>query len=266
MILQMDPAKELMELVSDFKVDTRIDGVRYLTDYFHLDASPTDFAQMIAAIHERFDLVSLLNANSGVPDQLKPVIEDRLSTMRQAFAPISLAGPWADQVDDKFRAEILLPVQMLSGYIAAEHGYNRPNPEELEQLDHDVKGLIEWLSAIQEEERDFIREALIEGLTRFRFRVRNFRWYGWPATFGSLREVAAAYMALERGKLPEAEPGQYEAMMMKTAGLLKSIFEKFKFAKDVQDVTDWVLKGYGAVHLAGGATTTIAGLLTHLSK
>lgn len=154
---------------------------------------------------------------------------------------------------------------MAIAYLRPRYGYAALSEDEIGQVIVDVKDLLEWLKTIELTESDFVRSALIEGLTFFLLKIEKVGFYGWRETFTSLREVIAAYMALERGAPDEGVSPPYEAIVKKSGVLIKGIYDKIKLGKEVQELADWALRGYGALSVIGQASHPIAGLLTHSS-
>jgi hypothetical protein len=70
-------------------------------------------------------------------------------------------------------------------------------------------------------------------------------------------------MALERGMPDPNVSPPYEAVIKKNGEFLRKTFERVKFAKEVSEVGDWLLRGYGALQIIGHAQPSIVGLLTH---
>ena len=157
----------------------------------------------------------------------------------------------------------MLPIRMASAYVRPNFGVVVPTAEEMSEFIGLIDDLLGWLDVAQLTEKDFIRAALIDGLRAFRFKAERVGWYGWLDTMGSLREVIAAYLMLER-ELPDPNVSPpYEAMVRKTGEFLKTVFGRVKFVKDAVSMGDWLLRGYGALQVAQHAPNGLAGLLTH---
>ena len=85
------------------------------------------------------------------------------------------------------------PIKTLSYQIRQKVSYPKLDEDDRKELLAVVSELIEWLKEHQLKEQDFIRQAIVEGLEQFRFRLERFEWLGWGYTLGSLRDVVAAY-------------------------------------------------------------------------
>jgi hypothetical protein len=217
---------------------------------------------IIASFHQRISDLKEMIDESDLDQDIKQEAFDRLEQVRLAFGIAGLANAWTHSVQHYLNDTNLIPIRMTSAYVRPKHGYTVPAGEELDELISLIDDLLGWLREKELTERDFIRTAIIDGLANFRFRMVRVGWFGWPDTFQSLREVIAAYMALERGQ-PEGGSPIHDAMLKKVGSALQSVFDKVKFVKEVQESGDWLLRCYGAVHAIAYVSPSVAGLLTH---
>lgn len=257
-----DPVREFTDFCQTLRVPDTKTGGEFLAARFDVEPWSSDFFQILSSIHSRIEVLKSIISETDLDDDITQMALDNLETVRTAFSFNGLSNQWTHSVTNYLSDAALMPVRMASGYVRTQYGYTIPSEEELEEIAADVQQLLEWLRQTELTEQDFIRSALIEGLELFLMRLKRTGWYGWPETFSSLREVVAAYLALERGR-PEANVAPpYEAMLKKVGSTLQTIFAKVKVAKDVQEVGDWVLRGYGVLYAVGHASKPLAGLLT----
>jgi hypothetical protein len=140
--------------------------------------------------------------------------------------------------------------------------YRKLSEDEVAEIESEVSALVEWLNEHQLSEQDFLRQALLDGLCEFLFRVRNLRWLGWGYTLDSLRDVITAYMFLQRGELSPASAPDAEAMLQHVGATLKSVYAKVGTVKKAAETVNWLLGAYGAGTLVyNEARPFIAGLL-----
>jgi len=126
-----------------------------------------------------------------------------------------------------------------------------------------VQRTLGFLRDHQLERQDFIRQALIEGLEQFIFRLERLRWLGWGYSLEALKDVIGAYFALERGFDTEGGDQIMDATLRKVAGALRSIYSKAGAAKDVVETSDFFLKAYGAAAIyLNTSSGGVSGLLT----
>ncbi len=145
--------------------------------------------------------------------------------------------------------------------IRPHQSYPKLDDAERDDLLAAVDQLLHWLNEHQLAEQDFIRQALIDGLTRFRFRLARIQWIGWGYTLESLREVIGAYFALERGTPIDGSATSAQAALKLVRDLVATVYEKTKFAKDVIETGEFMLKAYGATTLVGNAIPHVVAML-----
>lgn len=153
------------------------------------------------------------------------------------------------------------PLKMCSAYLRGHVSYPDLTAEEQAEIIKVAEGLLETLREHQLEENDFIRQALIEGIEAFVFRIERLQWLGWGYSLESLKSVVLAYVALDTGIADQNVTPIAAAMQRKLKAGLKSIFRSVGLAKDVVDRADFALKAYGAFMMAVQAQGGIAGLI-----
>lgn len=264
MSTKSDPARDFTDLCLRLRLKyADRPGAEALAAMFSVSAWSTDFMLILASIHQRIEALKLMIFETDLDEDIKDTAYSCLEGVRKAFAINGLGNTWNHSIQTYLTNENLTPIRMTSGYVRVSYGYEIPDDEEIEIISDDVRALISWLRDHEIVDRDFIRAALIEGLEGFLFRIERVGSFGWPDSFESLKAVITAYMALERG-MPEANQSPpYEAIVKRTGEFLRGVFERVKFAKDVSEAGDWLLRGYGALQAVGHAQPAIAGLLTH---
>lgn len=263
MSITTDPAREFTDFCQQLRVSSEKSGADTLANAFNVSPWGTDFMLILATVHQRITNLHAMLAETELDEDIKQVAFNCLEETRQAFAYSGLANLWSHSISHYLNDTNLMPIRMASAYVRPRHGYTVPDQEGLTQLIGLIEELLTWLRDAELVERDFIRTAIIDGLSGFLFRLQRVGWFGWPDTLESLKAVIAAYLALERGAPELNVSPPYEAMVKKVGGLLKTVFDQVKFAKDVQEAGDWLLRGYGAIQAVGHTYPTIAGLLTH---
>jgi hypothetical protein len=259
-----DPARDFTDLCLKIRnAPANVGGAESLAAQFIVAAWSTDFMLILASIHQRIEALRIMIEETDLDDDIKATARGCLERVRHAFSMVGLANPWQHAIDNFLTDNNLTPIRMASGYVRVNHGYYIPDENELSELSGDIESLIDWLSKINIHEKDFIRSSLIDGLQGFLFRINRVGFFGWPDSFESLKAVVSAYMALERGMPDPNVSPPYEAMVKKVSDFLRKTFERVKFAKDVSETGDWLLRGYGALQAIGHLQPSIAGLLTH---
>lgn len=258
-----DPAREFTDLCQNLKEPLQMSGADYLAQKFEVLPWSTDFMIILASLHKRITTLHDMLDETALDADIKQVSFDCLEQVRNSFALVGLSNAWPHSIQNYLTDANLRPIRMASAYVRPRHGYTIPDESELEELLSMIGELLDWLRTAELTERDFIRTAIIEGLSDFEFRVRRVGWFGWPDTFESLKAIVSAYIALERGQPDLNVSTTYEATLKKLGGFLQKTFDRFKFAKDVQETGDWALRIYGALHAAALTSPTVAGLLPH---
>ena len=153
---------------------------------------------------------------------------------------------------------------MISPIIRSKVSYPKLDEDELNDVMDAVSEFLTWLTEHQLANQDFIRQAIIDGMRQFQFRVNKIKWTGWGYTIQSLKDVIAAYKMLE-GAVPNPSTApDAEAVLKKGAKFFVRVFETIGVAKGTVEKADFLLRAYGAIGLIQHGTT-VAGLLTHLN-
>jgi hypothetical protein len=258
---QTDPAAELAKLLDSLSAPSDQRGGEYLAEKFGVEEWSVEFYQIIFSIVQRIEAVKgLLSSLDGFA-HLAPEMNAHLDAMAQAFTSHGLRGAWKSYGSAHVNSANIQPLKMCSAYLRGHVSYPDLTADEQAEIIKVAKGLLETLREHQLEENDFIRQALIEGIEAFVFRMERLRWLGWGYSLESLKNVVLAYVALDSGVADQNVTPIAAAMQKKLKAGLKSIFRSVGLAKDVVDRADFALKAYGAFTLAVQAQTGIAGLI-----
>lgn len=261
MPLETDPARELVDLCTKLYSGVGTRGDTFLAEVFGVPAWSKEFYQIVFSIIERADyLVAIVN-ELPLDDDFKREAAAHVDAIKQAFGPSGLMNAWNQFGTRALAAENVQPIKMLAAMVRQKVSYPKLSTEEVTELLAEVDELLDWLMGHQTKEQDFIRQAILEGLHQFRFRLERVGWVGWGYTLDSLREVIGAYMALERGLPTKGADPVAEAILLKVGVLVKDFYEKTKFFKEAVETGDFMLRAYGAVSLLRQGSG-ISGLLT----
>lgn len=258
-----DPARELVELCEalfDYN-ERHVLGEDYLASRFDVPVWSRQFYQIIFTVSERVDLLVKIIGTLDLDEDFRSDIQDHVKAILLAFTGPALRDHWESNGQKRVSPTNVQPLKGVSGLVRAKIGYKKLSEEEIADTLNQVAQLIDRLDGLQISEQDFIRQALIEGLYQFKFRLEKVRWLGWGYALDSLREVVAAYVMLERtGVSPENNPDA--AAVLKLVGdLLKSVHKRVQTAKGVVESGDFLLKMYGAGALWYQGKPFVAGLL-----
>ncbi|CAN5272837.1 hypothetical protein BH11PSE5_BH11PSE5_24320 [soil metagenome] len=258
-----DPARELSDLIRNINVRGDHQLGQGLADLFGVDAWSSEFYQIIFVISSRIDELVAITSILPLDDDQKAETEQGLRTIQQAFGPNGLQNAFLHSQKNYLSPATVAPLSALSGLVRPLRSYPKLDDGERAELLAMIDELLNWLVEHQISENDFIRQALIEGLTNLRFRLERIQWLGWGYTLHGLRDIIAAYFALEKGVLHSETNPPAEAMVKLVNKFVSSFFERAGFTKDVVETGDFMLKAYGTIQLLLAGQTTISGLLTY---
>lgn len=257
-----DPARELVELCRSLtrgKTDTT--GDEYLARAFGVAPWSVEFFQIVFAILDRIQTLREIVAQSDISEHLQKKMSSHLDAVSGAFGRSSLLNLWHSAVQGSLSEVILGPLEMLSAVISKTHPVPNLTAEEILELSNTVEELLSWLGDHQLKDQDFIRQALIDGLVQFQFRLTKLKFVGLGYTLESLRDVIGAYMALERGSPDLNAAPDAGAVLSKVRAAVSKIYDKIKQFKEAKETADFVLEIYGAAALLVTVQHQAAGLL-----
>lgn len=239
-----DPARELAELCTRLQAQSQEKGESFLANAFGVEVWSREFYQIVFTISERCahlqDIVSTLDIDADYKDELIRHVE----RIRSAFAATSMRSTWTGHGMERIGPIHVGPLKAISGSVRQIVSYPKLSDDEIAELEDQVSALIDWLEGRELSQADFARQAMIEGLTHFRFRLQRLQWLGWGYTLDSLQDVLTAYMLLERAQ-ENPKPDPKSAAVLKRVGtVVKGIYEKVHATKNVAETADWVLKAF----------------------
>ncbi|HQS96969.1 MAG TPA: hypothetical protein PK823_10805 [Novosphingobium sp.] len=262
-----DPAEEFAILCQSLAVDSAESGAIFLASVFEVEAWSFKFFQIIFCVVERAEYLRKLVNELPECSHIAELINDNLNGILTAFRASGMGRPWKDHGSPYLRPHNTGPIRILSASIRPKISYPSLTTEEICDVTLVVGDLIDWLLEHQMSENDFVRQALIDGLTQFKFRIDRLEWLGWGYALHSLKDVVSAYLALQKC-IPEDNPTPLmKAFNQKVLSGIRNIYDGIGASKDMIERSDFVLKAYGASSIVlnfkdGG----IAGLLTFAGK
>ncbi|MES3048097.1 hypothetical protein [Sphingomonas faeni] len=259
-VIMTDPARELAELCNALAPDLGHLGEVHLATHFKVDAWSFDFFQIIFTIIERVNLVKSIVAQLDMDDDIKDDLANHLDRIATAFSANSMRSHWSSIGGVQLGPVNVQPIKAVAGQVRQHVSYRKLADSDIENLRLEVDELIKWLKERQLNEQDFVRQAILEGLDRFQFRLSRLTWLGWGYTLESLRDVIAAYVMLERGLDVEKNPDA-DAVLRKVGGLVQAVYSRLQTAKGAVETGDLMLKAYGLGSLWYHGKPVIAGLL-----
>lgn len=259
-----DPARELVELCEAlYPLQGRhLLGEDHCAKIFEVEVWSKQFYQIIFTVSERIELVASLIGELEIDLDYRDEIVAHVRDILSAFKGGALRDHWEAEGQACVGPKNVQPLKAVSGLVRTKVSYKKLSDDEVRDTLNQVGHLLQWLRDHQLSERDFLRQALIDGLDQFVFRLEKVKWLGWGYALESLREVISAYVMLERsGVTPEINPDA--AVMLKfVRDTLRSIHERVQVAKGAYESGEFLLKLYGAGALWNQAKPVVTGLLT----
>lgn len=258
-----DPARELAELCQNLCSQNTTRGDDHVASCFGVSPWSQEFFQIIFCITNRIDFLIELVPSLELDEDFQNDAIGHLKCLKQAFTRDSLANNWRENGNKALGRENSQPIKMLSGYVRKKVRYPKLSDDELEEVLGNVNELEAWLKEHQMAEQDFIRQAILDGLTQFKFRLERLGWLGWGYTLQALREVVSAYLILNGLQPDKNEAPDAVVVLKKVNAFLKDFYLKAKVAKEHVDTGDFLLRMYGALAVSIDATSGITGFIAN---
>lgn len=195
-----DPAMELALVLERLANGSDLPGSRWLASQFNVDEWSLEFYQIIFSIIQRMDILQKFIEENEQFDDLRSDLKSRLSNLRSAFDSGSLAQVWSQRGIRTLNTENIRPVKMCSAYIRTRISYADLSDDEVVEIVDACQTLLSWLNEHQLDQDDFIRQAIIEGINSFVFRMERLKWLGWGYSLDSLKSVIMAYCTRPRNR------------------------------------------------------------------
>jgi hypothetical protein len=245
-----DPARELAEACERLASQENQIGENFLASTFGVPVSSKEFYEIIFIFKERIDYLTEIIEKSGLDPDLKAQAQNHLTLISNAFTSNSLRSAWASAGAHHLGQNNYQPIKMLSSEVRRLVRYPKLAGERVNELLEMAEQLLAWLEEHQVADADFIRQAIIDGVKKFHFRLSKIGWFGHGYAVESLKDVVTAYILLERG-YPDANVSPDAAVALKTVrDFLRKAYDKLGMAKDTVELGDFALRMYGALSIA----------------
>lgn len=256
-----DPARELADACQKLATQVSKRGDIVLAEAFGVQPWSREFYEVILSFQERIEFLSEILEELVIDIDVKSEAKGHLTQIASAFSISALTTDWAGTGAVYLGSGNYQPIKMLTSEVRRVSKYPKLSGSQVTEIIENVDQLLEWLEKHQVADGDFIRQALIDGLKKFRFRLTKIGWLGYGYTIESLRDVVSAYMAMERGFPDQNASPDAGAVLKKLEVFLKFAYDKLGFAHDVMKRGDVILKIYGAAAMVRDYPT-IVGLLS----
>lgn len=201
-----DPARELGEIAGRLAHGSSESGDKFLARQFGVDRWSTEFVKIVACILERADLVARTIGDSDLDVDHKESALDHISGFKAGFIGDALRKPWNDAGQGiTAMKDHGGPIKFLSQTVRPVVNYPRLTDEEIAELIEAIDTYIEHVRA-NEDEFAFVRQAIVDGLSLFRFQLEHIGWMGAGYALTAFREVLFVYEASSRAIQSEGNP------------------------------------------------------------
>jgi len=256
-----DPARELVELLENIEFTSNRTGADHIARTMGVEAWSVEFHEILASIINRLELLRTIIRSLDMDQDFKDQVIGNVNSLQSGFDGGSLVSRWDQRGTVHFiTATNIAAIKSLSPLVRSKIKYPKLTDEEIGELVGLTDTLEEWLNERQLSEHDFIRQAILDGIKSFKFRLQRLRWLGWGYTVQSLRDVIGAYLALERGTTSKSNPDA-EAVLKKVAAWVRKVSETANVIQEKVDNVGLMLKAYGAYSLVVSGQATVAGLI-----
>lgn len=238
-----DPARELADVADKLSVGSGLKGEDYLAERFGVAPWSTDFVKILACILERADLVARIIARSELDPGDKAIAATHLVSFKSAFTGVMLRKVWHES-----GAGITIvtqhggPIRFMSATIKNHIKYPQLTEEEVAEL---VNHIDRYLSALGENDQElpFVKQAITDGLTAFRFQLVKIGWMGSGYALAAFRQVNTVYEMSERMHQLEGT-AERPALLDGLANIVASFRSKVDSAQGWYDTGETVWKAY----------------------
>lgn len=258
-----DPARELVETLALLSADPDEKIVSRISNSADVDPWSPGFFRVIFEIMNRTDLVIAEVKKLPLDDDVMDDAIKSLRSIKSVFSNPKLLDQNTNQLRNIITGANATVLKMLSRQIRENVSYHKITSEERDAILADVNDLYGWLADIQSDHMDFIRQALMEGLAGFLFRLERLEWLGSGYVLEGLRDVIHAYMALEGANIPNDGGDELQkAILVKCKAVVVKTLSTLDIARDQTDRADWALRAYGAVSAIADGSSTVTALLS----
>lgn len=231
-----DPARELGEIAKRLSKGADAKGAAFLASAFGVKAWSTPFFKIITCILERADLVADIIRQSDMDeDTIEQAVED-LEWFKSAFSGNSLFSLWNTGGQGlTLMQQHGRSIQFFAPSVRKVVSYPKLSDEEIEELVGLIDAYLEQ-AALVDDDHAFVRQAIFDGLTRFKFQLEHMRWMGAGYVLATFRDVLWAVDVAQR---EQHEAGNVDA----AAALQALVVIVTKFKEHIKTAQGWADAG-----------------------
>ena len=258
-----DPAKELVDTLNLLIASRGMSFSERLKQKADVEPWSPGFFQIVFELLKRMDFLIEEVKQLPFDEELKEDTLQSIFQIKNVFISEHVLKLSCEQIGQTVSGSALTVLRMLSPYIRERVSYPVLSDEEIKAVIADVKQLLGWLEEQQSDDQEFLRQAMIEGLQSFVFRLERLEWLGRGYALEGLKDVLLAYLALEGAVALGGDGAELQkAILAKCSASIRRILKAFDVVRENTERADWALKAYGAVSAIADGSSTISGLLS----
>jgi len=184
-----DPARELSDIAKRLSEPSPEKGASYLAAKFKVGLWSTEFFKIVACIFERADQVEeILRRSQLDPETVESGLED-LRIFKAGFTSAALVNPW-NAAGNGITAmrDHGVRLSYFQDTVRASVKYPKLTDDEIAEF---IELIDAYIAQVQENEDEhlFVRQAIVDGLSAFRFQLKYIGWMGAAYALVAFREV-----------------------------------------------------------------------------
>ena len=184
-----DPATELSEIATRLAEGSPKRGAEYLATKFDVDPWSTGFFKIVACVFERADQVADIIKASDLDEHTRIIALKDLIGFKAGFTSASLVNPWSNAGHGlAAMSGHGVRLSYLQSTVRPLISYPRLNQEEIDELIVLIKQYLGSLANTSDEPL-FVRQAIVDGLTAFKFQLEYVGWMGSGYLLSAFRNV-----------------------------------------------------------------------------
>lgn len=257
-----DPAREILDLCKYLVQAGSTEAVqKFLAEELGVDIWSSELFLMIEVVTSRLEELRKAIDSLSLEQDLTIDAYNEINSIKKLLTPPFFSSNTMGVIRINLDESKLRTLRLLAPQVRTVISYPYIGDDERGEVSNDIRTLLEWLSKHQLSENDFIRGALIDGLSQALFRLEKMHFFGWAHSAASLKPVIAAYMALDRMDTSKANNPDAEIVLKRVREVCIKFYQRMKLGNEVVEVGDFALRVYGAASLAVTPFVGVAGLL-----
>lgn len=225
-----DPATELADIAARLEIAYSSIGFSFLADQFGVEGWSSEFYRIVTCILERADQVQSIVEASTLDDKVRIRAVQDIQGFKTAFAGNSLMGAWNTSGNGlTIMSTYGVRLSYLQQTVRPVVQYPKLTEEEVQEF---IELIDAYLAELEKSDDayPFVRQAIRDGLTAFRFQLQYTGWMGSGyllSAFQSVVQVANDSYQFYAGQ-DNCDPDAMLSMMAELVTKFKDVVGKVK--------------------------------------